>query len=400
MKLWFFNQNDRVSFRNAEQSILVAIFPLLIVLGNVTLWIGDSSLTVPIAAILAIFFSLLTLYTLFANREFSVQSTTAAFALLVASAASSGIIAQLDGTEVTLQRFGASMIPYVLGLFVMVAFLDMPKPFSIRRSLELAAFVLIALIFFSAANQLLSLALSGRSLALYNKSNIDIPLGGSNFLAMFLVFFSVVGWRWNKLLWIFLLVALILTISRFGFIFFAAATIMTELHMRGHRRFVYTATASCAFVLLGVALLAGNGVLDAMESVRSLQSFAARIELWMMAREIIANSPLFGAGPGGFTAALEGANWKRSEWGAHNLALTVWVEAGFFGVLMLCMAVFAFFRGEVVEVSEESDLLKLAVAWVLCFAMVENAIEVSSMTLLLCYMLALSKMRFAGSISR
>jgi len=77
----------------------------------------------------------------------------------------------------------------------------------------------------------------------------------------------------------------------------------------------------------------------------SRSSFASRVMIWKSAEKMIADSPLFGIGPGNFQScylAYQRYFPPYLEWSApepHNIFLAFWLESGLLGLLAFCFLI-------------------------------------------------------------
>ena len=98
----------------------------------------------------------------------------------------------------------------------------------------------------------------------------------------------------------------------------------------------------------------------------SRSSFASRLMIWKSAGKMIADSPLFGIGPGNFQSCY--LSYQRYfppylEWSApepHNIFLAFWLESGIMGLLACCFLLFWWFRTVFQRTQEKKNLSVLA----------------------------------------
>lgn len=125
-----------------------------------------------------------------------------------------------------------------------------------------------------------------------------------------------------------LMLALILTQSRIGLLGMVVALVLLTLLADGRLR----RRALCAVLLLaGTGALAGGAVAARFVQIRG--DLAERMALYRQVGELIAEGPLFGAGPGAFPALFERAQRPPVDPGrvwdhAHSTYLNLWVEIG------------------------------------------------------------------------
>jgi O-antigen ligase len=183
--------------------------------------------------------------------------------------------------------------------------------------------------------------LTGPAIGYYAlKSEIQLPLGGSNFLALFLEFgllFEVLArQRWWVLFAAVDLVGILLTLSRGALLATGGALVLTSLVMlsiRGQRAgFVIVAgTAAAAGVML-----ATTPALKVLVSAFAILSRSAglRIEIWKVAWQAAAWRPITGVGYGAYASV-------GAVRDVHSLPIALLTETGVIGFVLFALAILA-----------------------------------------------------------
>ena len=360
-------------------------FPFALLMGNFELWVGASSLTVPLVVPLLVTVLVIDI----AALRFRWSVRLIPFILFYIIFLTLGFLAGLTDYSTSIQRNLASLLPCISGLFVLLAFKDVDLPSQVSKVMVFAGALLALMVIARSLWVLVPVISEGREAVMESKGALLLPLGPSNFLAVFLMFFSMFAWRENKLVWLLLLVGVVFTLSRFGIAFTLVAALSITISRRIPISFFQLGflLVSAAFVL---SLFGGGGVLQHLASESILPaSIAARLDLWFAGASIVTLNPLFPSSPGGFTSYLEHISWPRFEWGVHNFVLSIWIEFGLIGLLLfLCIIIFVLRSRSSMEARDEK-LVKLAVIFLFLYASVENVVEVTSFQLLFAYLVCL-----------
>ncbi|AYF87486.1 O-antigen ligase domain-containing protein [Pseudomonas sp. DY-1] len=367
---------------------LFVFFPYILVLGNIQIWFGTSSLTVPFALI-----AVLPLMMLSFLR--GGDSRSILFLLIYGFLFFLGLLSSAYNPQSSWGRHLASLIPVFTGGAVLLCFKDVAYNRKLEASIRNAGLLLGFLVwckFFYGA--LYVYMTDGGFYEL--KSHLSLPLGNSNFLAVYLLFFLAFtvgkGQVWSSL---FILLAVFMTMSRFGTMF----SIFTILLACAAGRFTVSAVLwPLALVCFSVFLLIMLNIGEALALLREgyFPSLLARAELWEQGKNLVQVSPVLGAGPGGFTTHLDSIAWPRQEWGSHNWILSVWVEYGVTGFLLYLFMISMFFLQAPVKERVLGKRIKLGIAITLLFGLFENVVGISSYEALfafsICVLLSLQRL--------
>lgn len=370
---------------------LFYIFPLLVVFGNMELWLAGSSITLPVALLPV---AILCVCDLCSPRRLYFSWRALLFFSLSCAILLAGLISSLAVDWVSLKRNLVSLLPIIGMLAVQYAFRDVSVPLSVRRPLLMAALVLsLSIIACSLWKLLPILLVAGWAEMMASKGEIATALGGSNLLAVFIVFFVPFAWVHARWIWAGLLVALLVTLSKFGLFFFMLATVITVLSRRDS--FYYLLGLVGLGMLLVWLLLMCLPVeyLQHMDAVPGLGSLVARINLWRLGWELLDANFLYGWGPGGFTSYQELMLWTRAEWGVHNFILARWIEFGLLGLVIYIVMILFAFHWVSQLLPAEDRLLKVSLFVTLLYALFENVIGVAAFEMLFAYGLCLMAAR-------
>lgn len=381
--------NYRKSYVSLKNGVFL-IFPLLVVLGNVELWLISSSLTVPWALVVILPIALIEMLT---ARKGYCATELLPFLFLYLLLFALGMLAALFGSATSVMRNLVSLLPLCIAWLTLFSFKDVNLPTDVPKLMRIAGGLLVLMVLLKSAWLLLPAWWNaGLGAVFAQKGDMGLALGKSNFLAVFLMFFSVFAWRAHKLLWLFMLLATCLTLSRFGvaFVLLAAVCVWLLDYFR-------------LSVVLALLALAGGAVIlpvwlffaQIPESVHNFlpESLAARFELWSVALELLDVHPFWGAGPGGFTTNLELIAWPRYEWGTHNFILSQWIEFGILGLLVYGLIIlhFLLLRSSL-PVADEA-LFKLGGVLLLFYGLFENVVGLVAFEIMFAYLICLLSVR-------
>lgn len=113
----------------------------------------------------------------------------------------------------------------------------------------------------------------------------------------------------------------------------------------------------------------------------SRSSFASRVMIWQSAGKMIADSPVFGIGPGNFQAcylAYQKHFPPYLEWSVpepHNIFLAFWLGSGIIGLLGFGFLVFWWFRNVFQGMKKEGDHLLLTLAAIMIAMLVHGLVD-------------------------
>lgn len=345
-------RNLYVSFKNR----VFQAFPVLVVLGNLELWLGSSSLTVPWTLVVIMPIALVEMMT---ARKGYCAAGLMPFLLLYLLLFALGVLAALFDSAVNFKRNLVSLLPLCIAWLVLFSFKDVDLPSDVPKMMRSAGGLLGLMVLLKSAWLFLPVWWSGGfEGVIEQKGNMGLALGKSNFLAVFLMFFSVFAWRANKVLWLFMVLAACLTLSRFGVAFALLAAVCVSLLIYVRLSVVLVLLALAGAIMTLPVWLFSSQVVEMSHGFLPA-SLVARFELWDAALELLSHQPFLGAGPGGFTNYLELIAWPRSEWGVHNFILSQWIEYGLLGLLVYGLIIlhFLFLRSSLPV--EDKVLLKL-----------------------------------------
>lgn len=367
------------------------VFPLLVVLGNVELWLGASSLTLPMALVVLLPIGLVEVLR---ARQGHCAAQLLPFLFMYLLLIGLGVLAAWADPMTSWRRNLVSLLPWVTAGLTLFCFKDVRLPADVSRVMRCAGACLALLVILKFAWVFLPIWWQvGRAAVFEQKGLMGLPLGQSNFLAVFLMFFSVFAWRSHKALWLLMLFAVTLTLSRFGLAFtlLAAACVVLLGYVR----------LSILVLLLGLAgALLIVPVLLFPVQLSSLfgflpKSLEARFDLWTAAMAQIVAAPFWGGGPGGFTTYLELIGWPRLEWGAHNFVLAQWIEFGCLGLLVYLLILLRFLLVPSAMSTADERLVKLGGVLLLFYGLFENVVGQMAFELLFAYLLCLLSARRA-----
>lgn len=367
------------------------VFPLLVILGNVELWLGSSSLTVPWVLIVLLPVALTELATL---RRGRCAAELLPFLFLYLLLFALGIVAALVSSATGFTRNAVSLLPLCVALLTLFCFKDVRLPSDVPRVMRAAGGILALMIVYKSAWLFLPAWWeSGIGGVFEQKSDMGLPLGKSNFLAVFLMFFSIFAWRSHKALWLLMLLAACLTLSRFGvaFVLLAAACVWLLNYCR-------LSTVVVSLGLVGVLLILPVWLFPVQISGMFHNSFlpaslAARFDLWAAALDLLNTHPFWGGGPGGFTTHLELVAWPRHEWGVHNFVLSQWIEFGVLGLLVYFMVIARFLLVRSSLPAADEALIKLGGVLLLFYGLFENVVGLAAFEVMFAYLLCLLSAR-------
>lgn len=233
-----------------------------------------------------------------------------------------------------------------------------------------------------------------------SKGEIATPLGGSNLLAVFIVFFVPFAWVHARWIWAGLLVALLATLSKFGLFFFMLATAITVLSRRVNLYFLLGIVGLGMLLVWLLLMCLPAEYLQQIEGVPGLASLVARINLWQLGWELLEANFLYGWGPGGFTSYQELMLWTRAEWGVHNFILARWIEFGLLGLVFYIVMILLSFHWVSSLLPAEDRLLKVSLFVTLLYALFENVIGVAAFEMLFAYGLCLLAARRSSAYEK
>jgi O-antigen ligase len=184
------------------------------------------------------------------------------------------------------------------------------------------------------------------------KSEVQLPLGGSNFLALFLEFGLLFELLARRRWWIVFaavdVLGILLTLSR-GALLATGATLMVTslamLGMRGQRAgfLVVAGTAAVAGVVLATTPVF-RVLVDAFAILS--RSAGLRIEIWKVAWQAAAWRPITGVGYGAYASV-------GAVRDVHSLPIALLAETGIVGLALFALALLAVL-GRVVKVAVDS----------------------------------------------
>lgn len=228
---------------------------------------------------------------------------------------------------------------------------------------------------------------------------IETPLGRSNFLAAFLLFY--VANAWGRSGWQLALgtVAIVATLSRGGLLAFVLFLLLQRLAAVPRRGDLAAAAVIAAgLVAVAIASMPGgtarvperpaferSGPASAVEALVSPASTGNRVLLWQAAHAMIAESPWLGAGPNGFRTRVERDRTLEDVWGPHNAVMLLWLNYGIAGLAAYLAWLVAVLRA----VHRVRALAAGPCAWppalhaLLAFALIEPLVGSASFELLL-----------------
>lgn len=366
---------------------LFYIFPLLVVLGNLELWLVGSSITLPVALLPV---AILCACDLCSPRRLYFSWRALLLFSLSCAILLAGLICSLAVEWVSLKRNLVSLLPIGGMLAVQYVFRDILAPITVRRPLLIAAMMLSLSIIACSLWKLLPILFeAGWVEMMASKGEIATALGGSNLLAVFIVFFVPFAWVHARWIWGGLLVALLVTLSKFGLFFFMLATVITVLSRRVNFYFLLSIVGVGMLLAWLLLMCLPVEYLQRMEFVPGLGSLVARINLWRLGWDLLSTNLLYGWGPGGFTSYQELMLWTRAEWGVHNFILARWIEFGLLGLIFYILMILFSFRWTSPLLPAEDRLLKVSIFVTLLYALFENVIGVAAFEMLFAYGLCL-----------
>lgn len=384
--IWWRSQTMGGLSYDRLKSEAFAIFPVLVIFGSFDIWVGGGSLTLPWAL-----FVLLPLVVIELGRggRSRIAKSLLPFILLYLAMLASAILALGFKIETSIQRNLASLLPLAMALLVLVSFKDVNIRPCLKRVMLWSGGLLAALVFIKVVQFVVQNSDGWHQLAYPTKFDIRLPLGMSNYLAVYLVFFSVFAFRYSKLVWSLCLLATFATLSRFGTAFIILAMLTTWslrfLRLEAVLGILFVLVMS---VVLPVFIFPDSTIMLARD-VGLSESILSRFELWGAALDSLKISPLWGGGPGGFTTYLELVNWHEGVWGTHNIVLSTWIDYGFPGLLAYILIVGCFFFQSSRLLREQEELTKLGLAMLLVYGLFENVGSTTTFEMLFAYLICL-----------
>ena len=206
-----------------------------------------------------------------------------------------------------------------------------------------------------------------------------------NALALFLTPAFLLSWyflraRTSRLLWTIaiLIFSILLFASRSYSAWIAVSGAIILFEILEHR----SATRK-GFLLLGATVAVFAGIffsqrhsprLESFFDTDSRSSFASRVMIWKAAGKMIADSPIFGIGPGNFQSCY--LSYQRFfppylEWSApqpHNVFLAFWLESGLIGLCSFLFLLAFWFRDRVVEHAKKGSPSASSILTAIMFA--------------------------------
>jgi O-antigen ligase len=290
-------------------------------------------LTIPIAgSVIGIPFALLPLILVvfFKRRNLKVTPNEAIFSALLVPA----MLGLLGNGSTSIARATASMLPWIVGLLA----LSLSRVIGAHRSLNVGidiSSVVIALW----VVYLFVIAVDAFGLQLYAiKLSIVTPLGGSNYLASFLVFAFLRASYRNKWIALVCLVGVAFTLSRTSLVLALVLLNVRLLFSRPTRSF---GIAMLFFLAVTASLLADNLIsfIGTIEGYAIAGSIDTRVDLWRVAFNQFVNSPFVGAGPGGLREIFQRQIEGQDQWDPHNSILTILSNFGLIGFVIYLLYV-------------------------------------------------------------
>lgn len=378
------------AFYSTLKNWVFLAFPLLVVLGNVELWLGGSSLTVPWVLILLLPIALVELATLPKGRcDAELLPVLFLYLLLFAL----GVLTALFSSVTSFARNAASLLPLLIALLALFCFKDVRLPDNIPRLMRVTGGILALMIIYKAAWLFVPAWWnSGVSGVFEQKGDMGLSLGKSNFLAVFMMFFSIFAWRSHKTLWLLMFLATCLTLSRFGvaFILLAAACVWLLNYCR--LSMVVAVLGFSSILLILPVWLFPVQMSEIFRNSFLPSSLAARFDLWAAALDLIGHNPFWG-GAGGFTTYLEFISWSKYEWGTHNFILSQWIEYGVLGLLIYLVVIARFLLARSFLPMADEALIKLGGILLLFYGLFENVVGLVSFEIMFAYLFCLLSAR-------
>lgn len=379
-----------VAFKNG----VFLAFPILIILGNLELWLGSSSLTLPWALIVILPIALVEILNL--RRGYCVADLPP-FLFLYCLLFALGVLATLFSSVSSLKRVLVSLLPLFIAGITLFSFKSVRLPSNVPKLMRIAgAFLALMVMIKSVWLFLPAWRTDGFGGVIEQKANIGLALGKSNFLAVFLMFFSVFAWREHKKLWLFILLATCMTLSRFGVAFVLLSAVCVWLLDYFRLSVVLLLLAFAGGLLTLPVWLFPNQVAGIFYDFLPA-SLIARFELWALAMELLRFEPLWGGGPGGFTTYLELIAWPRYDWGPHNFILSRWIEFGILGLLVYWLIIFRFLLLRSSLPGSDRTLLQLGGILFLLYGLVENVVGLVAFEIMFAYLICLLSARRCSS---
>jgi len=361
----------------------------LIFVGEIRIPVGGSQLYFPVALGPAGLLCLLRLGT----RSLLVPFGAIALAVVLLAGSLSAAASEYVG----FRRSVAASFPVGAALVAACALAGVPDLSRIVRSAVLWGGSLLALWI-----ALLSFQAVTSGLPFYEaKLLIETPLGRSNYLTAFLLFYAATAWRRAPALAAIGALAILAAISRGGLLVLLVFLLLAWLHRRGLAGIAASAllavsiggVAVLALADLGVEASAGGG--DLVSGLASPASAGNRVVLWQAARSLLEDSPVLGVGPNGFRSMIESRPELEDVWGPHNAVLTLWLNYGLAGFTAYCVYLGCLLRAlsDARRARGESDQVFVAVLALLFFSLFEPLIGSASFEVLLA-------VAYAGSLAQ
>lgn len=362
-------------------------FPLLVVLGNAELWLGSSSLTVPWALVFLLPIALVELATLLRGHcEAELLPVLFLYLLLFAL----GVLSALFSSVTSFARNAVSLLPLFIALLTLFCFKDVRLPGNVPRLMRIAGGVLALMIVCKAAWLFVPAWWDFGVRGIFEqKSDMGLPLGKSNFLAVFMMFFSVFAWRSHKALWLLMLLATCLTLSRFGVAFILLAAVCVWLLNYCRLSMVVAVLGLSSILLILPVWLFPVQMSEMFRNSFLPSSLAARFDLWAAALDLIGRNPFWGGGPGGFTTYLDFISWPKYEWGTHNFLLSQWIEFGVLGLLVYFVIIARFLLARSFLPLADEALIKLGGTLLLFYGLFENVVGLVAFEMMFAYLFCL-----------
>ena len=359
-----------------EQGLAWATVFLLFV-GEIRIPVGGSQLYFPVSLAPAGALCLLRLGT----RSLLVPFGAIALAIVLLA----GSISAAASEYVGLRRSLAAAFPVGAALLAACALAGVPDLSKVLRSAVLWGGTLLALWI-----ALLSFKAVTSGLPFYEaKLLIETPLGRSNYLTAFLLFYVGIAWRRAPALATIGALAILAAISRGGMLVLLVFVLLTWANRRGLAGIAASVliavsiggAAVLAFADLGVEAAAG----DLVSGLASPASAGNRVVLWQASRSLLAESPVLGVGPNGFRSMIEGRPELEDVWGPHNAVLTLWLNYGLAGLCAYCVYLGCLLRalGGARRTPRDADQAFVAVLALLFFSLFEPLIGSASFEVLL-----------------
>jgi hypothetical protein len=313
----------------------------LIYIGQVKIWIGNSSVSVSLSflAIIVPFLYVLIKHKSYLNKE---------IILLVFVVATGVFSFLLSPINLNFPRTLVAMIPLISAIAMLFSFGKNPLDTEIvNKYIIIGASILSLLVIILFFKGIVS------SDNFYEiKLFIETPLGRSNYISAFLIFAIVRIYKGFKIYFFVILFGIFLCMSRGGLIMFVLAYLLIFLDVKKYWKIASITTILLSLILIFFIIDLSNKfsysdlLLDDYlfstfeyhyfslfdEYFFPIKSLENRIRLWIFAIDIIKDNFILGIGPGGFRTIVETTPNIEDVWGPHNSVLLLWLNYGLLGL--------------------------------------------------------------------